>query len=326
MLDGAADGSGRPARNPAFNTSLVPIGFCLITFCITSAISCIAKPAIADEPLSVFVSIAPQQYFVQQIGADRVDVQIMVPAGANPHTYEPRPRQMAALARARLYLAIGVPFEALWLDRLTAANPSLQVVHTDRGITKIPMAGDEHGAKEGHGADATRQTAAHDEQGGLDPHIWLSPPLVRIQAQAILEALQNADPEAREFYARNFQAFIATVDRIDGELEQVFAGRHGLAFMVFHPAWGYLAQAYGLRQVPIEVEGKAPKPAQLQALIAQAREQGLKVVFVQPQVSDRSARLIAREIGGQVVVADPLAWDWPGNMRAVARQFAAALR
>jgi len=281
---------------------------------------------LADELLPVFVSIAPQKYFVQQIGGDRVSVQVMIPPGASPHTYEPRPQQMAALAQARLYLAIGVPFEAVWLDRLTAANPNLQVVHTDRGIPKIAMADEVHLDGLTPAEQAVPQSAAHGEHGGLDPHIWLSPPLVRIQARTIRAALEQVDPRGREIYAHNGEMFIATVDRVDEELRKTFAGRQGQAFMVFHPAWGYLAQAYGLRQVPIEIEGKAPKAAQLQALITMARQLGIKAVFVQPQVSDRSARLIAREIGGEVVVADPLALDWPGNMRAVARQFAAALK
>jgi zinc transport system substrate-binding protein len=96
--------------------------------------------------------------------------------------------------------------------------------------------------------------------------------------------------------------------------------------MVFHPAWGYFAHTYGLEQVPVEVEGKAPKPAQLQALIERARQKGITVIFVQPQFSTKSAALIAKEIHGQVVFADPLAEDWQANLRQVARKFKAALK
>jgi zinc transport system substrate-binding protein len=325
MPDDMVHARGRGSRSPAFKAMSAAFWFCLLIYAMNTN-GCLAKPALADAPLSVFVSIAPQQYFVQQIGGDRVDVRVMIPPGASPHTYEPRPQQMAALARARLYLAIGVPFEAVWLDRLAAANPNLQVVHIDRGIPKIAMADEVHFDGENQAEQLAPQSTAHGEHGGLDPHIWLSPPLVRILARSILAALQQADPAGREAYAHNYQKFSATIDGVDAELRRTFAGRQGQAFMVFHPAWGYLAQAYGLRQVPIEVEGKAPKAAQLQALITMARQQGIKVVFVQPQVSDRSARLIAREIGGEVVVADPLALDWTGNLRAVARQFAAALK
>ncbi len=99
----------------------------------------------------------------------------------------------------------------------------------------------------------------------------------------------------------------------------------GLRFMVFHPSWGYFAHAYGLKQVPIEIEGKDPKPAELQELIEHARNEGVKVIFAQPQFSDKSARLVAKEIGGQVVFADPLAEDWMSNLMAVANKFKAAL-
>jgi zinc transport system substrate-binding protein len=113
---------------------------------------------------------------------------------------------------------------------------------------------------------------------------------------------------------------------LDADLEKIFAVKTGLQFMVFHPAWGYFAHAYGLKQVPIEIEGKTPKPAQLKELIEYARENGIKVIFVQPQLSTKSAGLIAREVGGQVTFADPLAEDWMGNLRHVADKFQAALK
>jgi len=273
-------------------------------------------PAAAADRLPVFVSIQPQKFFVQQIGGDHVDVQVMVQPGASPHTYEPKPRQMAALAEARLYFAIGVPFETAWLEKITAANPEMKVVHTDNGIEKLAMTDHHHDQRE----------AGHLDDAGLDPHIWLSPPLVKIQIRAVLDALQAVDPGHRSLYEVNFRKFAAQIDQLDGDLKKIFAGKTGLQFMVFHPAWGYFAHAYGLRQVPIEIEGKTPKPAQLQALIADARSHGVRVIFAQPQFSTKSAELIAKEIGGQVVTADPIALNWLDNMRDVAGKFEAALR
>jgi zinc transport system substrate-binding protein len=113
---------------------------------------------------------------------------------------------------------------------------------------------------------------------------------------------------------------------MDADLKKTFAGKKGLQFMVFHPAWGYFADTYGLKQVPIEIEGKDPKPAQLKALIQHAREDGIKVIFVQPQFSSQSAELVAREIGGQVAFANPLAEDWMANLREVADKFESALK
>jgi len=290
-------------------------------------------PASAWGKISVFVSLAPQKYFVQQIGKDLVDVHVMVPPGADPHTYEPKPKQMVALAGARLYFAIGVEFEKARLKKISAANPQMKVIYTDQAIRKIPMPAyhhrdeEEKHQKREHGADVTDGSGdAQHAHGGLDPHIWLSPPLVMKQARTILAALQAADPIHRATYEANFEAFSSEIAALDAELRNIFAGRQGLQFIVFHPAWGYFAHAYGLVQVPVEIEGKNPKAAQLKALIENARDKDIKVIFVQPQFSTKSAEMIAREIDGEVVFANPLAEDWANNLRAVAAKFKAALR
>ena len=294
---------------------------------------------IAAEKVSVFVSIVPQQFFVQKIGKDLVDVQVMVQPGASPATYEPKPKQMADLAKTKIYFAIGVPFENAWLDKIAEANPDMRVVHTDDGIEKLAMTahhhhdeGEHHEAehdqeKEDHHDETAKGGDHHDhDHGGLDPHIWLSPALVKVQARTILSALQEADPVNRSTYENNYNQFIKEIDHLDSDLKEIFAEKKGLQFMVFHPAWGYFAHAYGLEQVPIEVEGKDPKPAQLNKLIQHAREEGIKVIFVQPQFSTKSAEVVAREIGGQVAFADPLAEDWLANLRQVADKFQAALK
>jgi zinc transport system substrate-binding protein len=265
--------------------------------------------------LAVMVSISPQKYFVQQICKDLVNVEVMVPSGANPATYEPKPRQMAAISKTRLYFSIGVPFENAWLKKIAAANPDMAVVPTEQGIQKLPMdVGHHHAGEKPH------------EHGVLDPHIWLSPPLVAIQARTILNAVQAADPDHRTVYESNFKAFMVQVSNLDAELKRMFSHDTGQRFMVFHPSWGYFARAYGLKQVPIEVEGKEPKPAQLKELIEHARKDGIQVIFVQPQFSTRSAKVIAGEIGAQIVIADPLAEDWAENLRAVARKFKSTLK
>ena len=290
-------------------TKAIALGVCL-------AVLVLAVSASAAAPMVVFVSIVPQKYFVEQIGGDQVDVQVMVAPGASPHTYEPKPQQMAALSRARLYFAIGVPFEEAWLEKLAAANPGMRVVHTDHGIEKLPMTAGHH---HGHG------DADHDP-GGYDPHIWLSPPLVKQQAQAISAALAQSDPVNRASYAARHADFTSRLDHLHAELKALFSDKQGARFMVFHPSWGYLADTYGLEQVAIEVEGKKPKPAQIQALIEQARTSGITVIFAQPQFSAKSARLIAKEIGGEVIMADPLAADWMTNLRQLAHQLQRALR
>ena len=271
----------------------------------------------AGKKLAVFVSIAPQKYFVQQIGREWVEVQVMVQPGASPATYEPRPRQMAALSKTPIYFAIGVPFEKNWLEKITAVNPNMRVVHTDHGIQKIPMSAHRHAAEKHPGKN---------HQGEPDPHIWLSPALVMIQARTVRDALQEIDPAHRSVYETNYKAFTSTLAALDAELRNMFADKQGLQFMVFHPSWGYFADTYGLKQVAVEIEGKNPKPAQLKELIEHAKEKGIKIIFVQPQFSSKSAKLVAREIGGRVAVADPLAQDWSANLRAVVREFKGALQ
>ena len=272
-----------------------------------------AGGAKAEKKLLVFVSIPPQKYFVQQIGKALVDVEVMVPAGADPHIYEPKPKQMVALSKASLYFAIGVqPFENTWLKKIASSNPDMRVIHTDRSIQKIPV--------------TTRDHQEDSQAGELDPHIWLSPPLVMKQAQTIFDALVEIDPAKGAVYKTNYEEFVSELVALDNELKNIFAGKQGLQFMVLHPAWGYFAHTYGLQQVPVEIEGKDPKPAQLKELIEHAKRSGIKIIFVQPQFSPRNARLVASEIGGKVVVADPLAANWAENLREVADKFKAALK
>ncbi len=271
----------------------------------------LASPVVLAAPMAVAVSILPQKYFVQAIGGDHVAVQVMVRPGFEPATYEATPRQLVALAGARLYFAIGVPFERAWLPRFTAANRKLRVVDTTRGIRRMAMT-------PGHDEDADR---------GLDPHIWLSPPLVRIQAMNIRDALIAADPAHAADYRRGYARLAQTVNRVDDAILAQLAGADSAhnRFMVFHPAFGYFAAAYGLSQLAIEEEGKEPGPARLAALIATARREGIKVLFVAPQFSRKSAQTIAAAIGGRVAAIDPLAADWPAGMQAIAAAFRGAL-
>jgi zinc transport system substrate-binding protein len=277
---------------------------------------CFAQEAPA-RPLRVFVSILPQKYFVEQIGGDLVDVAVMVEPGASPHTYEPKPKQMVALAKTAIYFAIGVPFEATWLEKIAATNPNMLVVHTEADIKKIPMRGHHHQGPE----------LEQDHHGIKDPHVWLSPPLVMIQARNILQALLRVDPAYGSVYEKNYNSFMKELVVLDAEIRAALEGKgQDVEFMVFHPAWGYFAQAYGIEQVAIEIEGKQPKPAELLYLIQYAKERGIKVIFAQPQFSWQVAQTIAKSIDGQIVFVDPLAAQWDTNLRQVASRFKSALK
>lgn len=263
------------------------------------------------------MSILPQKYFVAKIGGDLVDVAVMVEPGASPHTYEPKPKQMVALAKTNIYFAIGVPFETTWLEKITATNPNMLVVHTEADIKKIPMKVHHH----------ERPELEQDHHVTKDPHVWLSPPLVIIQSRSILQALLKIDPAHGSVYEKNHSSFMKELVVLDAEIRGALKGKgKDVEFMVFHPAWGYFAQAYGLDQVPIEIEGKQPKPAELQYLIQYAKERGIKVIFAQPQFSWQAAQVIAKSIDGQVVFVDPLAAEWDTNLRQVVSKFKSALK
>jgi zinc transport system substrate-binding protein len=286
-----------------------------------------------DQP-TIFVSILPQKFFVQQISKDFVNVAVMVQPGASPATYEPKPSQMAELAASSLYFSIGVPFENPWLDRIAGVNPKMKIIRTEKGINRLTMVEHHHEGEEQHDDQQANQHTAGEpgdnhegiHENGLDPHIWLSPPLVKKQAETIAAALAGEYPEQTAFFQQNLATFLAEIDRLNGELHRTLAEKKGMKFMVFHPSWGYFAKEYGLEQIAIEIEGKDPKPAQLRELIEHARENAVTVVFAQPQFSTKSAKLIAREIDGEVIFIDPLAEDWLNNMKQVAASLRNALR
>ncbi|HHY32163.1 MAG TPA: zinc ABC transporter solute-binding protein [Firmicutes bacterium] len=251
-----------------------------------------------DAKVKVAVSILPQAYFVERIGGERVSVLVMVPPGASPHTYEPTASQMRELARAQMYVRVHVDFEEAWMPRIAAANKNMLVVDSTSGI---------------------------ELSSDKDPHVWLSPRLVRIQAEHIYEGLAKIDPDGRKVYERNEEAFLRELDALDEEISTILAPVRGGRFMVLHPAWGYFARDYGLEEVPIEVEGKEPSARELAALVEAAKADRVRVIFVQPQMNPRTAEVLAQQIGARVVTLDPLARDWPANLRAAARAIAEAL-
>jgi zinc transport system substrate-binding protein len=262
----------------------------------------------ASPLIKIFVSTLPQQYFFEQIGADKIEVSVMVGPGQSPTTYDPTSKQIAELSSADLYQQIGVPFERVWLRRFMSMNPGLKIIDTQDGIRLLPMesAGPDHGAGKGMA------------QQIMDPHTWLSPPLVMVQARNILAALSRACPGRADQFERNYQAFLVEIAALDMKLMNIFlrlkaAGRQPV-FLVFHPSWGYFARAYGLRQMAIETRGREPKPAELAALIKEAARVHIDIVLVQPQFSSKSAESVAATLGAGIVSADPLAYDWEKNL------------
>jgi len=280
------------------------------------------------EPIRVFASVLPIKTFVAKVGGEHVDARAMVREGFNPHTYDPTPQQIGALAGARLYVRTGVPFEEAWMKRIRSANSGMQVLDARDGISLRALeahAHDDHGHGESHRDGGAGHRHVHGHERELDPHVWTSPPLARQMVGSIRDKLAALDPANAADYARNHDAYVAELDALDRDLRDLLDPLPSRKFMVFHPAWGYFAETYGLTQVPIEHEGKEPGARALATLIDRAKREKVKVVFVQPQFDKRQARQVAQAIGGAVIAVDPLAEDYVDNLRNVAREFARAL-
>ncbi|MFC1834517.1 metal ABC transporter solute-binding protein, Zn/Mn family [Thermodesulfobacteriota bacterium] len=268
--------------------------------------------------LRVIVSIVPQKEFVERVGGDLVDVQVLVPPGREPHVFEPTPRQMANLSKAQIYFTIGAPFEKVLLKKIGPIFKNLRVIDSSKGIKRLPMAEeeDDHESDDGHGHDS----------GEPDPHIWLDPILVKTIAENIREGLSKADPAHSSDFQKNMKAFQSDLDRVSTRIAKELAPFKGRKFFVFHPAFGYFGARYGLKQVAVETGGKEPTARLLARLIETAKREGAKVIFVQPQFSQSSADSVAKAIGGVVIPMDPLAEDYLHNLEEMAAGMEKALK
>ena len=271
-----------------------------------------------SDKLVVAVTIVPQAGLVEAIGGDKVKVLVMVPPGASPHTYEVTHEQMTTLSRAKMYVKVGsgVEFELAWMDKLIAVNVSMRVVDCSEGIRVLEMDEDHHDHDHEHDHGRT----------GLDPHIWLSVRNAMIMAQNICAGLVQVDPANRPYYEENRTDYLEQLAKLDSEITESLSEVENRRFIVFHPAWGYFARDYKLIQIAVEQDGKEPHAQYQGRLIEEAREHDIRVVFLSPQYPTKSAEVISREIGGRVVIIDPLAKDFIGNMRAVASAMKEAMQ
>jgi zinc transport system substrate-binding protein len=281
----------------------------ILTFmCLTILFACTPSVGTKTEnsPQTVTVSVLPEKYFVDRIGGMYVQTNVMVGPGESPHSYEPKARQMAALSNSVVFFAIGVEFENAWLERITSANPGLHVVDLSSGITKLT-------------------SAETDHPGEMDPHIWTSPQLGKTIAKQIAAVLIEIDPQHTNEFQANLSSLIGDIEQLQVEIKKSITQMDTHQFMVFHPAWGYFANEFGLEQIPIEINGAEPSASELAQLIDTAKKDHIRVIFAQPEFSTKSADYIASEIGGKVILISPLAKDWLENLRLVSQTFADSL-
>lgn len=296
---------------PGRTTAAAAFALLLISLFVLPAGCGKADKGAASGRIVAFVSILPQEYFVKRIGGEYVDVHVLVGPGQSPETYEPTPRQMSALSEANVYFRIGVPFESFMAGKLSSTFANLDIVDTQEGIDRRMMAGHHHGGE--------------SSEGSPDPHIWLSPELVKVQARTIEQTLANLSPEHAKQFEENLLKFDHDLDSVNARIDSILAPYRGMSIYAFHPAYGYFAEAYGLKQVAIEIEGKEPSAKELAEVIGEMQQASNHVIFVQPQFSSKTAQTIADAIHGKVVPLDPLAEDYLVNLVKMARAIAGAL-
>jgi zinc transport system substrate-binding protein len=279
-----------------------------------------------SDKVKVFASILPMAYFVERVGGPNVEVSVLVGPGQDPHTFEPTPKIMTRMAGARVLFKMGFPFEESLIKKIGSTFKNLEVVDLQKGIKLRAMTEEEKDAEEArHGHDEAKGREHSHEAGEMDQHTWLDPQLAKIQARTIADTLVRIDPGKRAQYEKNLKEFHADLDAVHERLTKALAPVKGKSFYVFHPAYGYFGDAYGLKQVPVQIGGKEPSAKQLARLIDSAKEDGVKVIFVQPQFSKKGAEALAKAIGGAVVALDDLSPDYLKNLQDMAVKIESAL-
>jgi zinc transport system substrate-binding protein len=284
----------------AFTTLLLVTGLLIFSGCVSSI-----SP---DQRFGVAVTILPQAEFVESVGADKVVVTVMVPPGADAHTYEPKPSQMVELAKAKLYakLGSGIEFELSNLDKITGVNKNISMVDCSKGVTLIK--------------------SQDPDEPGMDPHIWLSPINARIIVQNICDGLVQIDPANTSFYDKNRDIYNEKLTSLDQDIRSSLAGVKNRSFIIYHPFLSYFAREYNLTQVSVEELGKEPSASHIAELISRARKDNIKAVFVSPQFNSQSAKVIASGIGGRVIPIDSLARQYLTNLRSISSELVEAMK
>jgi zinc transport system substrate-binding protein len=298
------------------------LGLTVLTGCNTNNETGKVPITNRKETLNLTVSILPQEYFVKKIAGDKVEVNVLVQPGSEPETYELLPQQLKTISESQAYIILGVSLERGWLSKIQSLNPNLVIIDYGEGIPLIPMIAHHHHEEEEH-EEKHEEEHEHDN---LDPHIWLSPKLVKIQAQNIYQGLVSLDPENEAEYKQNLDNFLVEIDQLDAQIRENLTGIKNRKFIVFHPAWGYFAQDYDLEQIPIEIGGQEPSAAELGELVKLVQTENIRVIFAQYQFNARTAETIAKEIGGEVQFIDPIAPNWSENLLKVSETFSEALR
>ncbi|QEK11226.1 ABC transporter substrate-binding protein [Crassaminicella thermophila] len=280
----------------------------LVSFIFFSFIGCSKDVTKIDKKIKVAVSIVPQKTFVEAVGGDLVEVVTMIPPGNSPENYAPSPRELQILSESSIYFTIGVPAEkANILPKISDINENIQMVSLEEEVSKVYK---------------DREFAP----GKRDPHIWLSPKRAKLMVEIIKNELSEIDPLNKEVYEKNSKAYIEKLNRLDKEIKLSIEKLPKKAFIVYHPAFGYFADDYGLKMIPIEKEGKEATIEDIKEIIDFAKKENIKTVFYQAEIDSKQSRVIAQEIEGKTKEIAPLSPNYIENLENMAKIFADVLK
>ena len=252
---------------------------------------------------TIYVSIAPLKYFVEQIADTAFMVRVLVPETTSPETFEPTVQQIRRLAGARTYIAVGlIDFENELAGSVRNVAPDINYLDLSEGVEIIAGS-----CRHDHSADGHHSHPA-------DPHIWLSPRIVKDMAQKIARQLVELDPAREKFFYARLDRFLAAIDSLDDHIRSAFDSSGRRAFAIGHPSLTYYAHDYGLEQISVEADGKEPGALKMKEIVDLLKSKGIATVLTQKQTTAAAAEAVARELGGEAVLFDPLAEEWLGNM------------
>ena len=275
------------------------LGFLLVSGCGSRQLS-----KTGDVKTIVAVTILPQKALVEAVCGNLAEVITIVPRGSSPGNYEPTPKEMEDFSRASVYFTIGVPTEKA---NILPKAEDMEVVDLPVRVAEI-------------------YPDREFSPGKRDPHIWLSPKRAKVMVKVIAETMAGLDSDNAQTYQSNAEAFVKEIDRVDAEIAEAFAAIHNKTFIVFHPAYGYFADDYGLSMYALEEDGKEATPQHLQSMIDLAKADNIKVIFSQAEIDCRQPDAFAEEIGGEKVILEPLSDDYIANLERMAEAISGAVK
>lgn len=256
----------------------------------------------------ITVSILPQKTFIEKIAGDDFKVQVLVPHGASPESYSLLPSQLKEISRSEVWFRLGhIGFELSWREKIEQINQNMRVIDLSEGLDLI--------------AEEEIQHGDHVHAGGVDPHIWMSPVLVKQMSEKMTSVLAELNPDRSDEYRANYQQFVKEIDELDAEIRSALKDYQGRAFATFHPSLSYYAREYNLVQHPLESGGKEPTAQHMAYMVELAKKENIDVIYIQSEFDRDHARVFAEEIDGRVVEVWPLNPDWEGNLRGITQLF-----